>query len=316
MSITILTHADTDGICSAAIVLSKHKDGKIFFTKPVSLYRDLRDVKSDKIIICDIAINRRDAKDIVRLLKQKDITYFDHHPIPENITKDQIECKFIHSTKSSASELVYKHLKKDIPRERVWIAIYGAIADYVADTSFIKKRVKNWDIRALYYEASTLSLGITENGFSRYHSKRQIAELLSQGRNPSEIKDLAEAAKRAVGKEFELYKIIKNRAIKHNNIGYAEDVPNFGFRGPSALFAATITDSPVGMSVYFTGRHIDITMRSRNGKIPLNTVAYEAANFVGGSGGGHPTAAGCRIPPRTFGRFLKKLDEMISAYIH
>lgn len=311
MPTTILSHSDADGICSAALLLARFPKASVFFTKPVSLYRDLRGTKADKIIIADIAITKRDAEKIADLIKQKkDVLYFDHHAVPEGA--GEIPCEFVHNLKQSTSELVYRHFKKEPPKERAWLAIYGAIADYFA-TRFVKERLKNWDVRALYFEVSTLVLGIKSERFSRYGEKRKIVKLLSLGKNPSDVPGLVESAKLAVTREFELYEIIKKSANKLGSVGYVEKIPNFGFRGPSALFAATVTDSPVGICVHYRENHTDITIRGRD-RLPLNKLAEEAAESVGGSGGGHPEAAGARIPGRTLNKFLKRMNELIGEY--
>ena len=81
--LTILTHADCDGICAGSVALTKHPTAKVFFTKPVSLLNDLESTNADTIIITDIALTRRDTHNILREMeRKKEIYYFDHHPLP------------------------------------------------------------------------------------------------------------------------------------------------------------------------------------------------------------------------------------------
>jgi RecJ-like exonuclease len=317
MGTTILTHADPDGICAGAIALSRFPDANVFFTKPVSLLRDLGKVDPDnKIVIADIALTRRDAPGIVKLFKEKkDILYFDHHVIPRTIKKQDIEKNvnvYCHELGVSASELIYRYYQKDIPRERVWIAIYGAIGDYSDDTPFVEERMLNWDRRALFFEVSTISLGIKNEQFEGYDAKRSIVKTLAKGENPSDIPGFVKSAKEAVNREFDLYDIIKKKAEISGKIAYIKDLPSFGFRGPSALFAATARDKPLGLYVHTRdGRYVDITMRSRITDLKLNELAEDAAEAVDGSGGGHSGAAGAKIPIGTFKEFLEKLNSMI-----
>ncbi len=314
MKTVILTHADCDGICSAAIAQAKFHDAEVFFTKPVSFLRDLEETNADRIIIADIAITRKDAQKIAELLKIKsrktEISYFDHHVLPGVINKDELtSCiEYVHKLNVSASELVYKHYQKDIPRERVWIALYGAIGDYEDDTAFAMERIQNWDKRALYFEVSTLILGIKNRQFAHYGAKRDIVGTMAIGKNPSDVPGLVRSAKLAVTREFELYEYVKEHAEKIGNVGIIMDLPHFGFRGPAALFAATVSNTETGMIINERGENIDITVRKRNSKVELNRMMEECADSVGGSGGGHPGAAGARIPRGTLDKFMHHVN--------
>ncbi len=315
----ILTHADTDGICAGAIALSKFPGASVFFTKPVSFYDDLNSHDAGRIVITDIAVPRRDVADILKLMREKsgksEILYFDHHPLPDSARKKLQSMLDVYvSGNASASELIYRYFQKEIPRERVWVAIYGAIGDYSEHTEFVEERMKNWDARALYFEASTIVLGIKDRKFDDYDSKRLIAQTLANGNNPSDVPGLVKAAKRVVNEEFDLYEIVKKRAKKSGDVGFVKDVHFFGFRGPSALFAATATNSRIGLSVHTRNNYLDITIRSRDYSVPLNHLAEEAAEAVGGSGGGHPQASGARIPLDKFDDFVRNMNFLLGKY--
>jgi nanoRNase/pAp phosphatase (c-di-AMP/oligoRNAs hydrolase) len=55
----------------------------------------------------------------------------------------------------------------------------------------------------------------------------------------------------------------------------------------------------------------DISLRRRNGDVDLNTILRRVAPDHGGTGGGHPFAAGARIPEKELEAFLFNLDEAI-----
>jgi len=317
MKTVILTHADCDGMCAGAVAKARFPDAEIFFTKPVSFLHDLKEQKDfDRIIICDIALTKKHAKDIIKMLNKRaaraEVLYFDHHQLPEGITDKDLKIKlYAHQLNVSASEIIYRNYMKDIPRERVWVALYGAIGDYEDDTPFAIERIANWDKRALYFEVSTLILGIKNREFDTYDAKRHIIETLAMGGNPSDVKGLVKSAKMAVTREFEFYDYVKKNAVKKGNIGVIMSLPQFGFRGPAALFSATVTDSPIGMCIYDREWHIDITVRKRKCDIPLNKMMEKAAEKVGGSGGGHPEAAGARIPAGELNRFLRDVNMIL-----
>ncbi len=316
MGTLILTHSDGDGICAGAIALSRFPDARIFFTKPVSLLKDLQEgAKEERIIICDIALTKRDARGILKVLKGKgEVLYFDHHPLPARVGEGDVGNAvklYVHDLDASTSELIYRHYQGALPRERVWPALYGAIADYSEGTEFVRERMRNWDQRMLYFEVSTLVLGIKADRFSRYEEKRRIVKTLASGGNPSDVRGLVDFARWAVKREFRMYELVKKRAKRLGNVGYVKDLPFFGFRGPSALFAATVTDSPVGLSIHTRKRYMDVTMRKRAGGFKLNLLAERAAEGVGGSGGGHRDAAGARIPLDSLEGFLEIVNEGI-----
>jgi len=320
----IFTHSDCDGICAGALARTRFPNASLFFTKPVSLLHDLHETavpfRPKTMVICDIAITKRHAKEIVNMLskigERSTILYFDHHVIPKTISIDKIleaVSTYAHDTAASASEIIYRHFQKSLAMERVWLALYGAIGDYTENTDFVHERMRNWDRRSIYFEVSTLILGIKEERFSTYNAKRRIISTLASGRNPSDINGLVQAAKSAVTREFEIYKSVKRRAKSFGNAGYVKDLPRFGFRGPSALFAATITDKPIGLSIHSVRDNLDITARKRSDdpSIQLNQIMEHAAESVGGSGGGHPRAAGARIPKNMLIKFLEAVDGMV-----
>jgi RecJ-like exonuclease len=315
METLIMTHTDCDGICAGAIALSMFRDAKIFFTKPVSLLSDLKNNPAGRTIILDIAITRKDAPEIIQNLADRgEVLYFDHHPLPLNVKKQHIKISlFVHDTEASASELVYRHFQKTMPQERVWLAIYGAIGDYNVETKFMKDMVNDWDYRALYFEASSLILGIKNAEFDTYDAKRKIIQALALGSNPTDIGGLVESAARAVDEEFKIYENVKKNAESYGKIGFMRNLKYFGFRGPTALFAATVTGKPVGMCIHKRRGLLDITMRQRGHLYQLNRLADAASLAVGGSGGGHPNAAGARIPGDSMEKFMGDLNRLMDS---
>jgi len=316
----ILTHADCDGMCAGAVALSRFPEAEVFFTKPVSFRHDFSGMEAaEKIVICDIAMTRKDLRDIISLFEEKskeaEIYYFDHHFVPGQV-KDSLSrmLKAYVNEEASASELVYRYFQKEIPRERVWPAIYGAIGDYSQHTPFVEERIKNWDARALYFEASAIVLGIKDRKFDNYNAKRTIVQTLAAGNNPSDVPGLIASARKVVNAEFDLYEVVKQHAQKSGGVGFVKDLAFFGFRGPSALFASTVTNTRIGMAFHTRGGYLDVTIRSNDYSLPLNTVAEDAGEKVGGSGGGHPHASGARIPLEAFHEFLMEVNRMLDKY--
>ena len=94
-STLILTHGDSDGVCSGAIAKSAFPEGDVYFTSPVGIIDDLNLADGyENVIICDIAVDekalhRAVLKDFAEIASVSDLTYIDHHPLPEKcITAD------------------------------------------------------------------------------------------------------------------------------------------------------------------------------------------------------------------------------------
>ncbi|MBI4020178.1 MAG: DHH family phosphoesterase [Candidatus Aenigmarchaeota archaeon] len=309
----ILTHADSDGICAGAIALAVFPGARVFFTKPVSLLEDLKNVGENRIILCDIALEKRTAKDALAIFSRKEVMYFDHHPLPSGITEALVDKSvrlYAHDEQSCGSELAYRKFAPSLPPEMVLLAIYGAIGDYTDSTRFVQAALADWEKRTLYFEIATLVLGMKGERFSGYDAKREIVRIMAKGGKPSDMPGLVEAARDAADREFELYDFVKKKARQQGNVGCIEKLPRFGFRGAAALFAATATGKPVGIAVYKRRNYLDITIR-RRGNADLHKAAEKAAEAVGGSGGGHPEAAGARIPKDRLEDFLKALNRQL-----
>ena len=67
----ILTHGDSDGICSGAIAKSAYPDAYVYFTSPVSLLDKLDLIEDvENLIICDMAIEERHYSELYSTLEE------------------------------------------------------------------------------------------------------------------------------------------------------------------------------------------------------------------------------------------------------
>ena len=57
---------------------------------------------------------------------------------------------------------------------------------------------------------------------------------------------------------------------------------------------------------------IDMSLRTHSQEIDLNRILRRITVKIGGSGGGHPNAAGARIPKENFKDFLRELDRNLN----
>ena len=139
--------------------------------------------------------------------------------------------------------------------------------------------------------------------------KRSIIERLALGVLPSELNDLVEKALRGSQVEKSVRNFVYENAKKKKLLGYILDIPTGGgFKGKGALFAATATDKPVGVCGNSISDSISMSLRRRDENFDLNVAVRIAAKEVGGTGGGHPSAAGARIKKNKWNKFLDLLD--------
>ncbi|MCX8170106.1 MAG: DHH family phosphoesterase, partial [Candidatus Methanomethyliaceae archaeon] len=217
----IFAHGDCDGICSAAIAFSIFKNAKIFFTHPVGLHEDLKQVDGD-VLILDVAIPSKKSKEILEELKRihedgHKIIYIDHHPFPKNFEMKYGEV--VHLLNSSTSELTYIRFEYMINWEMSRVAIYGAIGDYLDGTCNIERLLRFWDKRHLYLEGGILIAAIESMG-RNYDMKREAVSYLSENGLPSKNSELVRKAMEEAHREEEMRKVIREEVKVQGEIAY------------------------------------------------------------------------------------------------
>ncbi len=306
----IFTHGDCDGICSGALALAAHEDASIFFSNPVSILDDLDEADgAGRIIVCDIAINLPRARavknKIAQLSKKAEVFYIDHHPRPPRFNVSWL----VHDTNACAAQLTYEQFRKSLDPDMSRVAIYGAIGDYKDQTPLALELLKTWDSRSLYYEAGTIAQGIAI-GRKDYDHKREIVRLLSKNVLPSQIPSLAKNAIKASLMEDELRLRIEKNVVRLDNVSYVIDME--GFISKAAIYAHIYGGTCVGVAAeYLKSKDVyDVSIRAK-GDCDLNVLVDRAARRCGGTGGGHPVAAGGRIPAACIMDFINDLDSML-----
>jgi RecJ-like exonuclease len=307
----ILTHGDSDGICSGALAKSAFPDSYVYFTSPVSLLDKLDLIEDvETLIICDIAIDERYCSELRSALeglaKDCSLYYIDHHPLPENCKKEEW---FYHDTGVCSSELTYRVFEDFLSEEIRRVAIYGAIGDFCDNTPCVKDWVRDWDKRSLYFQAGTLIQAIIHKG-KEYEFKRTLLEPLSKNVIPSNIPDLLELAREAAINEENIRRFVKEHVEILRNSAYVVNMNNSISK--AAIYAASYGQKDVGIAAEYRERKgvYDLSIRSR-GDVDLNRILRSVAPKFGGSGGGHPVAAGVRIPEDSLESFLRAFDKKI-----
>ena len=313
MAVWVFTHSDGDGVCAGALALAANPDARVFFTHPYGLLGDLEAVRAgDKVIICDIAFSEDSLLAILErfsaISRDGELIYIDHHPLPEGLAVKDIPGRIVHDTGSSASELTYIVFREGFSDRMSRIAIYGAIADYLDDTPVISQLLCNWDKRTIYLETGILVQGL--EGRKREHDfKREVIVHLASGQPPSMHKRLLESALENTRREEEAIQMIGGYLHVYDGIAYVLDFP-FSL-GKTAIYARALAGAIVGLAGERRKGFIDMSLRTYRRDIDLNRILRQITPKLGGSGGGHPTAAGARVPEENFKPFIEELNKAI-----
>ena len=314
MSTCIITHDDTDGICSGAIALAVYPDAEVRFSNPYRLLYDLRKLENfERIIICDLSIIENKKNQIlskyISLSNKKDVIYIDHHKLPESIKMDDYPGTFIHSKSSSASELAYNFFRDKLDILHARTAIYGSIADYLDNAFSLQTLLRKWDKRTLYFEAGILSQAIDSLG-KNDDLKKKIVNNLAKNIAPSQIVGLVDRAVKYTEQEWQMVDEIKHHVNVYGNVAYSVDYP-FSL-GKTATILCGMKNIKIGVAGKKRGNLIDLSLRTWDETIDLNYFLRRICLKYDGTGGGHAMAAGARIPEMFFQDFVKILDDRIN----
>jgi len=313
----IFTHDDVDGICAGALALAVYPKAQVYFTTPVGLFEDLsRARNTDKIIICDISLDESNLDATLQRLRdvssKGDLTYIDHHPLPEKISIADMPRRTVHKVGSAASELSYLHFQLKLDAFYSRLAIYGAIGDYMDDTQVIQDLIKKWDKRTIYFEAGILTQGI-EYLENDYESKRRILTNLAKKTPPSLDEELVNMALLYTRREENLLKDLKSKIHVEGHVAYSCNFPLS--LGKTASYIKKLTDLPVTLAADDQNEIIEISMRRRDERVDLNKMLRKLTAKFAGSGGGHPAAAGGRIRKDSLPEFVKELNREVESLL-
>ena len=230
---TIFTHLDGDGVCCAALIkmIPKYHDAYVYFTHPAGLEHDLSSISGDDIIICDIAVDSKSAQSIYRHLNQLSqefsVLYIDHHIQPDGMPSTVLN---IHDLNVSATELVYRYFYDQLPSWADHIALMGAICDYLDDTPLMQRLVNHYERRTLFLDVGFLAQGLKKLGRKGHYEKlRNLVDLFSAGKVPSDIKELTQVAIAATRADNIKRPKILEQYVSENNIAWIQDPPSMSY---------------------------------------------------------------------------------------
>ena len=224
---------DADGISSAALIKQAFGGETILVDYPgmIDALETLRtDEKLKTLFICDLGLNKQNSGNFVDLLtelrkKHVSITYVDHHHVEPKIIAQlkKIKVKLIHDTSECTSVLVYDSFKKKLPDHSVFIAVCGAITDYMENRPIASKLLQIYDRQFALINATVLTYNIVG------HQRKQdidylyyLVDELSESKFPHDIPNTYEFAQIQVGKLAEIISKVKASMKISKNLGHME----------------------------------------------------------------------------------------------
>ncbi|MEM2696052.1 MAG: DHH family phosphoesterase [Thermoproteota archaeon] len=120
---------------------------------------------------------------------------------------------------------------------------------------------------------------------------------------------LLDSALENTRREEEIVQRIGDYMRVYGDVAYALDVP-FSL-GKTAIYVRAAAGVSVGVAGERRRGLVDMSLRTCRADLDLNRILRRIAPRLGGSGGGHPMAAGARVPEEKFELFIEELSKAI-----
>jgi len=305
---------DVDGLGSGAMAVAA-TGGKIILTDYDDFVDNLRRVPDDaeRLVITDIGADSADyplyLAEIRRIAKHAEVTHIDHHFMSPS-AKSQVRdsgVRLVHDVTECASMLTYKTFKHVLPERARLIALCGAVTDYMDDAPMAKRLMEQGDRLFVLLEATLLSEALGLKGEEKGFPEKVVREL-SMMKHPHEIPGVPLAALEQLRREAKLGEFVKHHGKKKGNLAYM--VTDQYSTGNVAKLLIGAFEVPVGVAMKEKQPGwYEVSLRSTSdARIHLGRTIGRISGRLGGSGGGHRKAAGCRVP-------VARVREMIDALV-
>jgi len=266
---------------------------------------------ADRVAISDLGADSADFPEYLaemkRLAKHADVTHIDHHYMSER-AKRQVRragVRLVHDTGECASILTYETFKSALPERARLIALCGAVTDYMDDSPVAKKLMEQGDRHFVLLEATLLSLALDRRADEEGFPEMVVSEL-SKMKHPHEIQGVPQAAVEQLDAEARLGEMVKAQGKRKGRLAYVLTTQHSTGNVANLVIGAFEVPVGVAMKQQQEGWY-EVSLRSTSEcRVHLGRTIAKIAARLGGSGGGHRKAAGCRVP-------ISKADQMLDA---
>jgi len=311
----IISHIkDADGICSAAVALAA-KGGTFRLTDYDELITELGDIPegTEELVICDLGTDPSRFPQfktrIAELVGRLKVTYIDHHYLSEEMKAELagLGITVVHDVSECASMLTYLAFKEELPPDASYLAMFGAVTDYLDSAPVAGKMMERFDRQFVLLEATLLSYAIANQGKNTPYLE-SLVRALSQGAMPHSIEGVAGYAMKQAETMGELRKEVGKKGKSMGKLAYMET--DESSTGNVAKLLLGAFDVQVGVSFRAkAGGRLEVSLRCTSDcKIHLGRTISEIAIRHDGNGGGHAKAAGCSVPRDQIEAVLQELE--------
>lgn len=303
---------DVDGLGSAALAVAT-TGGQIILSDYDDLLENLKRVPDDaeRVVISDLGVDSADfpqfLSELRRISSHAKVTHIDHHFMSEEAKRKvrRAGVQLIHDVTECASILAYQTFKDTLPERARLVALYGAVTDYMDDAPVAKKMMERTERHFVLLEATLLSSALGNRSDQAGYPEMLVREL-SMMKHPHEIEGVPEAALEQVVKEANMEDEVRSAGTKKGKLAYVV-MSKYSTSIVSKVVLGAF-DVRVGVAMKEKQQGwFEVSLRSTSEcRIHLGQTIGRIAEALGGSGGGHRKAAGCRIP-------VPRMREMIDA---
>jgi single-stranded-DNA-specific exonuclease len=308
---------DIDGLASGSMAVAA-TGGRLMLSDYDDIIDNLRKVPdgADRLVVTDLGADSADFPDLLkemqRIARHAEVTYIDHHYMSEEAKRKlrRAGVELVHDVRECASMLTYKTFRGALPEEARLNALCGAVTDYMDDSPMAKKLMERGDRHFVLLEATMAALALGNRGDEEGFPEMLAGELAKMKR-PHEVPGVPEAAVRQLEKEVALSAEVKAGGKRVGGLAYMFTSQHSTGNVANILLGAF--DVRVGVSLkQKTPGWYEVSLRGTSGcKVHLGRTIAKVAAKLGGSGGGHRLAAGCRVPEDRADEMLRELSKKV-----
>ena len=308
---------DVDGIGAGALVAAA-TGAEVKLSDYVTLMDDLGNVPEDvdRFVLCDLGSDNANAEEFARrmgrIASHADVTYIDHHLMSEATKRrlNEAGVTVVHDEEECAAMLAYKTFRAALPERARMIALMGAVTDYMDDSPMAKRMMEREDRQFVLLEATLLAYAMAKQAGKDGFAEKLVREL-AEMKYPHEIPGVPALAMEQLSEIVKLGDEVKRQGKKMGSFAYV--VTSQRSTGNVAKLLIGEFDAPVGVALKEQEKGwYEVSLRCTSEcKLHLGETIGRIASGLGGSGGGHRKAAGCRIPVARLDGMLAQLSDAL-----